>query len=214
MAENIPSASSSPGPRDSKGWDGKLRIIKESEQTNGDDGPSPPESDDEAVEGLETAAPPTARITSIVDVPGHQIDADEDLLEGVPADETDIDLNHSRISSLPALRLERFKALNRLCLRQNEISHIEFPADWESGATLEGLDLYDNAIAHIRGLDEFTALSSLDLSFNNIKHIKRVSHLKNLTEIYFVQNKIGRIEGLEGLTELGNLELGGNRIRV
>jgi protein phosphatase 1 regulatory subunit 7 len=54
----------------------------------------------------------------------------------------------------------------------------------------------------------------LDLSFNKIKHIKNISHLKKLTEIFFVQNKIARIEGLEGLTRITNLELGGNKIRV
>ena len=38
--------------------------------------------------------------------------------------------------------------------------------------------------------------------------------MKKLRDIFFVQNKISKIEGLEGLTELRNLELGGNRIRV
>lgn len=41
-----------------------------------------------------------------------------------------------------------------------------------------------------------------------------MSHLVNLTDIYFVQNKISRIEGLDGLDKLRNLELGGNKIRV
>jgi protein phosphatase 1 regulatory subunit 7 len=57
-------------------------------------------------------------------------------------------------------------------------------------------------------------LTSLDLSFNKIKHIKNISHLKKLTEIFFVQNKISRIEGLEELTGIKNLELGANKIRV
>lgn len=57
-------------------------------------------------------------------------------------------------------------------------------------------------------------LTSLDLSFNKIKHIKNVEHLKKLRDIYFVQNKIQNIEGLEGLTKLRNLELAANRIRV
>lgn len=52
------------------------------------------------------------------------------------------------------------------------------------------------------------------MSFNKIKHIKNVSHLVKLTDIYFVQNKISKIEGLEGMTKLRNLELGANRIRV
>lgn len=76
------------------------------------------------------------------------------------------------------------------------------------------LDLYDNLISHIKGLEDFQNLKSLDLSFNKIKHIKNVSHLKKLTELFFVQNKITRIEGLEDLTLIKNLELGANKIRV
>lgn len=102
--------------------------------------------------------------------------------------------------------------LQRLCLRQNQITRINFPT--ELAETLTELDLYDNLISHVKGLDEFHNLTSLDLSFNKIKHIKNVEHLKKLTDIYFVQNKISRIEGLEGLDKLRNLELGANRIRV
>lgn len=57
-------------------------------------------------------------------------------------------------------------------------------------------------------------LTSLDLSFNKIKHIKNVDHLKELRDIYFVQNKIQKIEGLNGLAQMRNLELAANRIRV
>lgn len=102
--------------------------------------------------------------------------------------------------------------IQRICLRQNEISRIEFPSN--VAVSLKELDLYDNLISHIKNLDEFHNLTTLDLSFNKIKHIKNVAHLVNLTDIFFVQNKISRIEGLEGLTQLRNLELGANRIRV
>lgn len=54
----------------------------------------------------------------------------------------------------------------------------------------------------------------MDLSFNKIKHVKNVDHLKELRDIYFVQNKIQKIEGLDGLSKLRNLELAANRIRV
>ena len=81
-------------------------------------------------------------------------------------------------------------------------------------ANLVDLDLYDNLIAHIKGLEDMHNLTSLDLSFNKIKHIKNVAHLVKLTDLYFVQNKISRIEGLDGLGALRNLELGANRIRV
>ena len=100
----------------------------------------------------------------------------------------------------------------KLCLRQNQISHIDFPPNF--GSTLREVDFYDNLISHIKGLDALEHLTSLDLSFNKIKHIKNVDHLKELTDIYFVQNKIQKIEGLNGLNKLRNLELAANRIRV
>jgi Leucine-rich repeat (LRR) protein len=103
-------------------------------------------------------------------------------------------------------------SLQEICLRQNQITKIAFPSNL--GSTLESLDLYDNLIGHINGLDEFTQLNNLDLSFNKIKHIKNVGHLRKLQNLYFVQNKIQTIEGLEGLSELRNLELAANRIRV
>lgn len=54
----------------------------------------------------------------------------------------------------------------------------------------------------------------MDLSYNKIKHIKGVKHLKKLKELYFVQNGISRIEELDGLEKVVSLELGANRIRV
>ena len=104
------------------------------------------------------------------------------------------------------------KSPQKLGLRQNQISHINFPPNF--GKILKDLDLYDNLISHVQGLDSLTDLESLDLSYNKIKHIKNIKHLEKLKDLYFVQNKISKIEGLDGLTKLRNLELGGNRIRV
>ena len=177
------------------GWDGKLRVDKA--ELNGMNMQSPPPSEGE------DAPEETFQ--------GEQINADEDLLDDVPPEETDIDLNHCRIVSIPALHLERFPKLERLCFRQNQISHPAFPQGW--GEHLTELDLYDNAISHVKGFDSLPQLTSLDLSFNKIKHIKRVNHLKNLTDLYFVQNKISKIEELDGLEKLRNLELAANRIR-
>lgn len=82
-------------PRDSKGWDGKLRLDKSVLV----DGPPDPgaESDPEVSE--DEGPPP------------EQLAADEDLLDDYPADEDDISLVHMRVSNMPALRLERFSKL-------------------------------------------------------------------------------------------------------
>lgn len=178
--------------QDSNGWDGKLRVNRRAVVTNAEILSDPEYSDEDA--------PPV-----------EQIVADEDLLEDYEPDSDDIDLVHCRISSIPALHLERFNQVQKLCLRQNQISHVEFPPNL--GPTLHEIDLYDNLISHIKGLESLVHLTSLDLSFNKIKHIKNVDHLKELRDIYFVQNKIQKIEGLDGLAKLRNLELAANRIR-
>ncbi|KAG5302836.1 phosphatase PP1 regulatory subunit sds22 [Histoplasma capsulatum G186AR] len=177
---------------DGKGWDGKLRVERHAVLAN----PEALEDQDHSDEN---------------DPPPETIEADEDLLSDLADDVEDIDLVHCRISSLPALHLERFTHLEKLCLRQNQISQINFPENL--GPTLTDLDLYDNLITRIKGLDALTKLTNLDFSFNNIKHIKNISHLVHLKDLYFVQNRIQKIEGLDGLRALRNLELAANRIR-
>ncbi|KIW02437.1 uncharacterized protein PV09_06251 [Verruconis gallopava] len=184
--------------RNAEGWDGKLRVEKkQAVLVNPEvlEGISEPEESDEEDPLVE------------------KIEADEDLTADIEDDAEEIDLVHCRIQSIEALKLHRFTALRRLCLRQNQITNTEgvFPSNLAS--TLTELDLYDNLISHIRGFEELRELTILDLSFNKIKHIKRIQNLKKLTDLYFVQNKISTIEGLDGLDCLRNLELGGNRIR-
>ncbi|RDW70637.1 putative protein phosphatase PP1 regulatory subunit Sds22 [Aspergillus mulundensis] len=189
--------------KDSKGWDGKLRVEPKATITNPEALEDPDYSDSDA--------PPV-----------EEIDADEDLLED---EDKDVEVNPAltklqlelreaheasgyRSRTLPHTLNSRFA---RLCLRQNQISRIDLPSGL--GETLQELDLYDNLISHLKGLDDFQNLTSLDLSFNKLKHIKNISHLVKLKDLYFVQNRISKIEGLEGLTEIKNLELGANRIR-
>lgn len=191
---------------DRNGWDGKLRHPSKVEST------SPPNSDRRAVltnpEALEHSdySDPDAP-------PAETLPADEDLLKDEPVSSTEIDLVHSRISTIPSLDLSRFTELERLCLRQNAITSIRFPEEF--GRKLIELDLYDNLIKHVDGLGGFKeTLEILDLSFNKIKHIKGVEMLKELRHLFFVQNEIKKIEGLEGLEKLTMLELGANKIRV
>ncbi|KAF2426594.1 L domain-like protein [Tothia fuscella] len=180
-----------------QGWDGKLRVEKRAVLVN-------PEVLDGYVSDAEDSDEDAVKV--------DQIEADEDLTADLEDDIEEIDLVHCRINSIPALKLERFTKVQRLCLRQNQIQEVELPSNLAPHLT--ELDLYDNLIAHVKGFDDLAELTSLDLSFNKIKHIKRVDHLKKLKDIYFVANKISKIENLEGLTSLKNLELGGNRIRT
>lgn len=82
-------------PRDSKGWDGKLRLTKKGADGADEAGDVPSDGEESEEEG---PAP-------------EQLAADEDLLDDVPDDEEEIDLVHCRITSIPALKLDRFTKL-------------------------------------------------------------------------------------------------------
>lgn len=192
--------------RTSNGWDGRLlHPSKETTSSPVDQTRKATLTNPEALTDADYSDPEAP--------PLDIISADEDLLDDYPPDETEIDLTHSRINSIPSLGLSRFSAVNKLCLRQNAISSISFPDGF--GQDLQELDLYDNLIKRVDGLEGFAGtLKSLDLSFNKIKHIQGVEGLRELTELYFVQNRIQKVEGLEGLGKLRMLELAANGIRV
>ncbi|KAI7667561.1 L domain-like protein, partial [Hortaea werneckii] len=189
-------------PHSKSGWDGKLRVNKQATLANPEALSDPEYSDDDA--------PPICWMTKIR--VQRQVISSGPHLQMITTDHfQDIDVQHSRITSIPALRLERFPNLRRLGLRQNSIQNIELP---ESIAPqLEELELYDNLVKHIAGLEECKELQSLDLSYNKLKHIKNLSNLKKLDHLYFVQNRLSKIENLEELVNLTYLELGANRIR-
>jgi len=209
-----PSKSSTPHSK--SGWDGKLRVNNSKQATLANpealddpdysDEDAPPVDQIAADEGKSIASPfPSIHLNQLTHNPPPDLLDDED-----PTTE-EIDAQHSRITSIPSLRLARFLKLRRLCLRQNAITAIELPSFL--APQLEELELYDNLIKHISGLDPYTQLHSLDLSYNKLKHIKNISTLKNLTHLYFVQNRISKIENLESLTKLTYLELGANKIK-
>lgn len=159
----------------------------------------------------------TYGLTTIPDTNVDVLPADEELTSDIPLDSTFIDLVHLKIKSLENLRLERFEQLESINLRDNLITSINAlkRLSPECKLRMEELDFYDNRIKHISShVNEFVNLTNLDLSFNNIKHIKHVDNLVKLENLYFVQNKISKIENLDTLTNLTNLELGGNRIEV
>ncbi|KAK4053503.1 anaphase-promoting complex subunit Cut9 [Microbotryomycetes sp. JL201] len=87
---------------------------------------------------------------------------------------------------------------------------------------LEELDLYDNSLKSVRGLENLPSLTSLDLSFNLLRSIlpfdddspESAHAYPKLDHLYLIQNKLTRIEGVRHRTSLTYLEFGGNRIRA
>ncbi|KJR89117.1 adenylate cyclase [Sporothrix schenckii 1099-18] len=230
LADSVTSTAASPGLRNSKGWDGKLRMPKK------DASPTPATGATGAAETTETtgatatgdlsghhnvvlANPEALSDPEYSDdenvVPGEEIAADEDLLNDEDPDTDEILATHARIHDIDALRLERFKKVVRLCLRQNSIQSLS------SGLapvadTLQELDVYDNLVSHMRGVEKLPNLTSLDLSFNKIKHIKHLAPLTKLVDLYLVANKVSSLDGLADLpaaATLRMLELGSNRLR-
>ncbi|KAG8969455.1 hypothetical protein FRC03_002731 [Tulasnella sp. 419] len=139
------------------------------------------------------------------------------MLADYPDDSEELELIHSRLTSLTALNLPRFAgSLKKLCLRQNFITVLE-PSDFHPLVNLEELDLYDNKMKHLgEALENCSKLGVLDFSFNLLRSVPdTISNLQSLRTIYFVQNKITKIDHLHhfGAT-LRSLELGGNRIRT
>lgn len=155
----------------------------------------------------------TVGMTVIPDSTPDVLPADADLTSDLPDDTDYIDLVHLKIRSIESLGLSRFSNLESLVLRDNLIESLNGLKELTCKDKLTEIDLYDNRIKHIsKHVNELRQLTSLDLSFNNIKHVKHIHKLVNLENLYFVQNKIHSIENIETLQKLKNLEFGGNHI--
>uniref|UniRef100_A0A914MZD2 HMG box domain-containing protein n=1 Tax=Meloidogyne incognita TaxID=6306 RepID=A0A914MZD2_MELIC len=130
-------------------------------------------------------------------------------LSGVPNTETSIDLNQMRVDTIPDL--SRFKDLKFLGLRQNLLASLN--TNISLLINLTELELYDNQLTEIQGIENLINLEILDLSYNRIGKIKGLSTLSKLRKLFLINNKIEQIEGLEGLILLELLELGDNKIK-
>ncbi|EAL21219.1 hypothetical protein CNBD2740 [Cryptococcus deneoformans B-3501A] len=127
-------------------------------------------------------------------------DGSPDFLKDYPEDTEDLQLLHLRLKTplLVPLNFPRFgNHLKRLCLRQNELTSPLPSGAFANLTELEELDFYDNRLGpHVR--DEELAgcpnISTLDLSFNNIRHAPSLPSLQHVNTLYLVQNKISRLE--------------------
>ena len=74
------------------------------------------------------------------------------------------------------------------------------------------LDLANNKLKTISGLDNLTQLRKLDLGANRIRVIEGLDGLIHLEELWMGKNKIESISGLDKLTKLRRLDLQSNRL--
>ena len=107
--------------------------------------------------------------------------------------------------------LERLKNLKTMILRSCLVSDCSAIA--ANGATLEHLELYDNQLKSLRGVEACPKLRVLDVSFNVIRATNQVAICSELEECYIAANKLRSIDGFQRLEKLTKLDLGANRIR-
>ena len=74
------------------------------------------------------------------------------------------------------------------------------------------LQLDNNIITQIQGLETLTKLKWLDLSFNMIEEIKGLENLRLLEDLSLFSNRITELKGLDNLENLNVLSVGSNEI--
>ena len=122
------------------------------------------------------------------------------------------------------MRLLADHPLQTLCLRQNLLKSIVTISVNLNPTLLTSLDLYDNLLTDLTGLEQLINLEwvlmplitdcrHLDVSYNRLRTIDHLHTMTRLRALYMVHNKIRTIDNLDNNTALTLLELGDNRIR-
>ncbi|CAL1263387.1 unnamed protein product [Larinioides sclopetarius] len=98
--------------------------------------------------------------------------------------------------------LWKFTLLTKLEIANNYIEEIE---GLETLSSLQYLDLSFNYIKVIKGLDGLINLGYLNLSYNEILHLENLDNLKNLETFLVRYNKIKSFESIYYLVQFENL---------
>jgi internalin A len=100
----------------------------------------------------------------------------------------------------------------------NEITIEEVSSGINNGYVLDkrgniiGLNLDEFNIKNLKLISNLTQLTHLSLFYNKIKKIKGLNKLTKLQQLYLSSNQISRIENIEALTNLQELDLSDNQI--
>lgn len=119
-----------------------------------------------------------------------------------------LSLESSSLKSIPK-EIAEFTWLKKLNLRNNYIEKIE---GLEKLVNLQDLDLSQNRISKIEGLENLLEIKKLQLIENKISKIEGVNQLHKMQEFYLAINKISKIENIEELVALEHLHLVTNKI--
>ena len=74
------------------------------------------------------------------------------------------------------------------------------------------LNLYDNKLTDVKGLENLTQLTELYLYFNQLTDVKGLEKLTQLEKLYLNNNQLTDVKGLEKLTQLTELSLSNNQL--
>ncbi|GMG25614.1 unnamed protein product [Aspergillus oryzae var. brunneus] len=216
--------------KDSKGWDGKLRVGPQATITNPEAIEDPDYSDEDA--------PPVEEIEADEGMCSTKICLRQNQITRiafppeVAGSLVELDLYDNLISHVKGL--DEFKDLTSLDLSFNKIKHIK-----NISHLVKLTDLYfvQNKISKIEGLEGLKVLRNLELGANRIRvggasiermgvhgrvYANRVSNrltslnglssLKNLEELYVSHNAITELSGLESNTKLRVLDFSNNQV--
>jgi len=98
-----------------------------------------------------------------------------------------------------------------LNLRDQNIEDINQIEDLENRyKKIQELDISNNNIKDLDGIENFTNLRSLNMNNNKIRDIKPLEKLKELRSVSFRNNNLSEIQEIQELTNLEHLDLSGN----
>ena len=117
--------------------------------------------------------------------------------------------NSHELKSLKGI--EELKKLKSLRMQDGVPAH-DF---WrlEGIHTLEGLDITNNNLTDLKGIEKLTQLQYLEAYDNKLKDVNELKHLKNLSYLLLDGNRLININALKNLTNLQEVDLSNNRLK-
>jgi internalin A len=100
-------------------------------------------------------------------------------------------------------------AVTHLNLSDNQLSEIK---GLQKLGNLQTLDLSNNQLSEIKGLEMLGNLQWLNLSNNQLSEIKGLEKLGNLQTLSLLNNELSEVKGLEKLVNLKRLSLSNNKL--
>ena len=113
-----------------------------------------------------------------------------------------------------AQRIALCKKEKSTVLDLSELGLSSIPEEVGELVWLEKLDLDNNQIQILQGLDKLAQLSELSLQNNQIQTIQGLDKLAQLSRLSLSNNQIQTIQGLDKLTKLFSLSLSNNQIQT